>query len=46
MTENKVVRLLLPTLLILVCATSDDKRLMETATGKLIDISNLSWHTD
>jgi len=44
-TENEVAKLLLPTLLMLVCATSDDKGLIKTARGKLIDISNLSWHT-
>jgi hypothetical protein len=43
--ENDVAKFLLPRLLILVCATSDDKGLIKTAKGKLIDISNLSWHT-
>jgi hypothetical protein len=45
MTENEVVKILLPTLLILLCATSDDKGLIKTARGKPTDISNLSRHT-
>jgi hypothetical protein len=44
-TENEVAKLLLPMLLILVCATSDDKEIIKTAKGKLTEISNLSWHT-
>jgi len=44
-TENKVAKLLLRTLLILVYAPPDDKGLIKTAKSKFTSISPLSWHT-